>query len=263
MFKVGGYKCLKSLINIFNDILFKDKLLEEGMLLSLVPIFQGKGDPLSSKFYRGIKLLEHAFKLYEKILDGLLSKVVDIDKIEYGFMSGRGTVDAVRRLYSEERLSEPTIQSQKEEVFLVFVDLEKDFDWVPREVIRYPLRLNSAPEYLVDGAMSLHKGCKIAVLVDGELSSSFSVKVGAHQGSALSPLLFVMVMDVLRKDVRDGSLMELLYAQDLALRGESLDEVMNTYGRWTNAVEGKGLRVNVGKTKYMQLFLRRKVVFQG
>ena len=57
--------------------------------------------------------------------------------------------------------------------------------------------------------------------VDGELSSSFSVKVGVHQGSALSPLLFIIVMDVLTEDVRNGSLMELLYADYLALCGES------------------------------------------
>ena len=55
--------------------------------------------------------------------------------------------------------------------------------------------------------MSLYKGCKTAVLVDEELSSSFSVKVGVHQGSALSPLLFIMVMNVLTEDSRDGSLM--------------------------------------------------------
>ena len=65
--------------------------------------------------------------------------------------------------------------------------------------------------------MSLCKGCKTAASVDGELSSSFSVKVGDHQGSALSPLLFIMVMNVLTEDVRDGSLMELLYADDLVL----------------------------------------------
>ena len=75
--------------------------------------------------------------------------------------------------------------------------------------------------------MSLYKGCKTAVSVDGELSSSFSVKIGVHQWSALSPLLFVMVMDILTEDVRDGSLMELLYADDLILCGESLNEVMD------------------------------------
>ena len=86
-------------------------------MLSLVPILQEKGDPLSSNSYRGIKLLEHAFKLFEKILDGHLSEVVDIDKIQYGLMSERGTVNTVRRLYSEEKLSGPTIQNQKEEDF--------------------------------------------------------------------------------------------------------------------------------------------------
>ena len=51
----------------------------------------------------------------------------------------------------------------------------------------------------------------------GELSSSFSVKVFVHQGTALSLLLFIMVMDVPAKDVRDGSLMELFYVDHLVL----------------------------------------------
>ena len=61
---------LKSLRNIFNDILFEDKLPEEWMLSSLVPIFKGKGNPINPNSYRGIKILEHAFKLYKKVLDG-------------------------------------------------------------------------------------------------------------------------------------------------------------------------------------------------
>ena len=47
LFKPGGDKCLKSLTNRFNDILFKDKLPEEWMLSSLVPILvKEKGIPL-------------------------------------------------------------------------------------------------------------------------------------------------------------------------------------------------------------------------
>ena len=58
--------------------------------------------------------------------------------------------------------------------------------------------------------------------------------------------------------VRDGSLMELLCADDLVLCGEPLNEVIDKYGRWKNAVEGKVLRVNVYKAKGMQLLFGKK-----
>ena len=123
MFKAGGDKCLKSLANIFYDILFKNKLPEEWMLSSLVPIFNGKGAPLNPNSYRGIKLLEHAFKLYEKILDQRLREVVDIDKMQYGFMPGRGTIDAV---FVSRRIMEK-FRAKNKKLFFVFVDLEKGF----------------------------------------------------------------------------------------------------------------------------------------
>ena len=53
MFKAGWDKCLKSLTSIFNDIFFKDKLPEEWLLISLVPIFKGKSNPLHPNCYRG------------------------------------------------------------------------------------------------------------------------------------------------------------------------------------------------------------------
>ena len=62
------------------------------------------------------------------------------------------------------------------------------------------------------------------------------------------------------QDVMDGTLMELLYADGLVLSGESLNEVMDKYGRWWNAVEGKGLRVKVDKTKGMQLLFGMKSI---
>ena len=52
-------------------------------------------DPLNPNTYRRIKLLEHAFKLFKKILDGCFCEVVDIYKMQYGFMPGKGTVHTV------------------------------------------------------------------------------------------------------------------------------------------------------------------------
>ena len=100
------------------------------MLSSLVPIFKGKGDPLNPNSYGGIKLLEHAFKLYTELLDGCLRDVVDIDKMQYGFMSGRGTVDVSSFLvFLLRRLSEK-FRAKKKKLFFIFVDLEIAFDWV-------------------------------------------------------------------------------------------------------------------------------------
>ena len=62
---------------------------------------------------------------------------------------------------------------KNKKLFFIFVDLEKAFDRVPREVTRLTLRRKGVPEYLVNRVMSLYKGCKTAVSVNGELSRSF------------------------------------------------------------------------------------------
>ena len=92
------------------------------MLSLLVPIFKGKGDPLTpNSCHKGIKLLECTFKQH-KVLDGYLHEVVNISKRQYGFIPGRGTVDAVFILSRREKFR------AKNKLFFVFVDLEKAFD---------------------------------------------------------------------------------------------------------------------------------------
>ena len=53
---------------------------------------------------RGVKLLEHAMKIVEKVLERRLQRMVKVDKMQFGFMPGKGTIDAVfilRRLQEE------------------------------------------------------------------------------------------------------------------------------------------------------------------
>jgi Reverse transcriptase (RNA-dependent DNA polymerase) len=59
------------------------------------------------------------------------------------------------------------------------------------------------------------------VQTDDDLSEWFDVKVGLHQGSALSPLLFIIVMEVVSGEIRGGLPGELLYVDDLVLLTES------------------------------------------
>ena len=67
--------------------------------------------------------------------------------MQCGFMSGRGTADAVFVL---RRLSEKL--RAKSELFFIFVDLEKAFDRVPRKVICFASRRKGVPDYLVNGS---------------------------------------------------------------------------------------------------------------
>ena len=51
------------------------------------------------------------------------------------------------------------------------------------------------------------------------------MKVGLHQGSVLSPLLFAAVMDVVSREARSGLSFELLYADDLVLMTPTMEQL--------------------------------------
>ena len=57
----------------------------------LVSIFIGKGDVRNCNTYRGVKLLEHAMKIIEKVLERRIRELANIDSMQFGFMPGRGT----------------------------------------------------------------------------------------------------------------------------------------------------------------------------
>jgi len=80
-------------------------------------------------------------------------------------------------------------------------------------------------------------------------SSCFEVKVGTHQGSALSALIFVIVMEAISTEFRVALPWELLYADDLAVIAEAEEDLIKKLNEWKDNVENKGvMRVNMNKT---------------
>ena len=76
----------------------------EKSVLVIVPIFKGKGDVMNCESYRGVKLLEHAMKIVERVLERRIRTLVNLNEMQFGFMPGKGTVDAifiVRRMQEE------------------------------------------------------------------------------------------------------------------------------------------------------------------
>ena len=82
-------------------------------------------------------------------------------------------------------------------------------------------------------------------------SEEFEVKVGIHQDSVLSLLLFIIMLEALSREFCSGVLWEDLYVDDIVIITESLEECVGRLLTWKEAMEEKGLRVNKGKIKIM------------
>ena len=68
---------------------------EEWKKSEIVPIYTQKGDPLECENFRGFKLLEHGMKIFEKILERRLGKLITVNNMQFGFRPGKGTTDTV------------------------------------------------------------------------------------------------------------------------------------------------------------------------
>jgi len=70
-------------------------MLEDWKSSVVLPVYKGKGDPMECGSYRGIKLLEHAMKVVERIFEHRIWRQIEIDDMQFGFMKGKGTTDAI------------------------------------------------------------------------------------------------------------------------------------------------------------------------
>jgi len=234
----------------------KERSIHEDWKSSVVlPIYKGKGDPMECGSYRGIKFLEHAMKVVGRIFEYRIRQQIEIDDMQFGFMKGKGTTDAIFMA----RYMQENFRVKGKKLSFGFVDFEKAFDRVPREMISWAMRKWGVEEWLAFAVISMNTGAKTAVRTVYGNSTGFEVKVGMHQGSALGPLLFVIVMEAISREFRVALPWELLYADDLAVIAETEEELIKRLNEWKDNVESKGMRVNMNTTKVMISGERQKV----
>ncbi|WP_347046853.1 RNA-directed DNA polymerase, partial [Escherichia coli] len=193
---------------IVNQVIHEGVIPNDWRCSTIINCYKGKGDALERSSYRGIKLLDQVMKVTERVIAQLIRDRIDIDKMQFGFVPGRGTTDAI---FLVRQLQEKYL-AQNRPLFLAFVDLEKAFDRVPRKVIWWSLRKLGVDEWLVRAVQAMYKNAVSRLRVNNEFSDEFSVKVGVHQGSVLSPLLFIIVLQAITEEFKTGCPWELLYA---------------------------------------------------
>ena len=180
-------------------------------------------------------------------MEDRLRQVIEISSTQYGFQQGKSTTEPIFAL----RMMQEKHLEKRQDLHMIFVDLEKAYNRVPRDIIWWALRKKNVGEEYIKVIQDMYDGCTTSVRTLIGSTESFDVKVGLHQGSALSPLLFITVMDVISKEVGRGPPHAMLFADDLVLCESTREEAEEQLEVWRNAIENKGLRVSRKKTEYL------------
>ena len=153
----------------------------------LLAILAKKGDLSLKGNYRGIMMLEVAYKRVAILLDERLDPVCEsLDhEAQCGFRRKRGTTDALftaRQLIAKRR-------EHGEETWVLFLDLVKTFDRVPRHLLWAVLLKYGVPPSIVALLVSLHEHVLVKFEIDGIVETLLSI-IGVKQGDLLGPRLF-------------------------------------------------------------------------
>ena len=179
----------------------------------LLKILPKKGDKSLPGNYRGIMMLEVAYKIVALILHARLTPVCEsVDHLDHetqcGFRGGRGCSDAIFTL-------KQLLRKRREhglETWVLFIDLVKAFDRVPREALLHPddgllwlvlLRFGVPPK-LVSLLKAMHKTVLVQFDVDGIVKTIAAI-IGVKQGDLLGPLLFTFFVAAVMETWRSSS----------------------------------------------------------
>ena len=95
MVKAGGDVMANRLTDLINLIISVDCNPDDRDFSKIVNCFKGKGDATKCGNYCGLKLLEHAMKVLERVVQTIIRQQIDIDSMQFRFMPDRSTTDAI------------------------------------------------------------------------------------------------------------------------------------------------------------------------
>ena len=212
----------------------------------IVPIPKSASkDPYVPLNYRGISLLSCVYKLFTSLLNLRISDHCEaydylVDE-QNGFRPKRSCQDHIHSISTIIR-NRKTIGLN---TFCAFVDFQKAFDRVNRELLMY----NLATVFRIHGRLfnmisTIYDSSNAQLRLNGLLTESFFVSSGVKQGDVMSPTLFSMYINDLATGIKDlncGVTIDdmnvsiLLYADDIVLiapEEESRQKMLDFVAEW-------------------------------
>lgn len=227
---------------------------KEGYLIKLPK----KGDLSSCSNYRGITLLSIPGKVFNRILLNRVKDAVDphLRDQQAGFRKERSCTDqiATLRIILEQSLE------WNSPLYVNFIDYEKAFDSVDRQILWRLTRHYGVPEKITNIIRKSYEGMTCRIVHGGQLTDTLEVRTGVRQGCLLSPFLFLLAIDWIMKTSTDQKrngiqwtlwkqLDDLDFADDLALLSHTQQQMQEKTNSVTDNSARLGLNINRGKSK--------------
>ena len=168
-----------------------------------------------------------------------MREIIIIRDNQFGFRPGMSTTEPVFAL----RQLQEKCRENNTDLRMVFVNLEKAFDRIPRDLIWWCLRKKGVPEEYVKIVQDMYRSCKTKVVTQKGETEYFAIEVGLHQGSSLSPLLFIIIMDVLTEYIEKDPSWAMIFADDLVLCAMTREKVEEDLETWRVVFERHGLKI--------------------
>jgi sorting nexin-29 len=154
----------------------------------IVAVLFKKGDKMMCDNYRGLSLINHDGKLFERLIMDRIVEFTEqfLPESQNGFRANRSTVDSS----FTSRLLSSMAKEKCVNIFKCFVDLTKAYDKVDRNVLWLVLERRGFPPKLIALIKALHVGAMAQVRIDSYVGEAFELLCGLKQGACFSPLLF-------------------------------------------------------------------------
>ena len=151
--------------------------------------------------YHAISLLSTVSKLYSSVLNNRLLAFAERNILhdeQNGFRPKRSCLD---HIYTLTTILRKRINEGKS-TFVSYIDAEKAFDRVDRELLFYKLLKNGVNGKFYRSLNDMYSTCLSAINLNGKLTDWFGVNYGVRQGDTLSPTLFGIFVNDLVDDVK-------------------------------------------------------------
>jgi retron-type reverse transcriptase len=165
-------------------------------MLQLFALISNKEDLATVNDYMPIFLLNSSLKLLTKLLANILQKVIQsvIHVNQYGFIKGRTIQDYLTWAFQFLHVC----HQSKRSIVIMKLDFEKAFDVVEHEVILQILKHKVFLDKWISSIQSILSSGSSQDLLNGTSGKQFKCKRGVRRGDSLSPLLFVLAVDLLQ-----------------------------------------------------------------